>query len=137
MSSDLESRVAVLRGANERKSERAREAALRALLTLATSGSKVNVNAVAREAGISRGFIYAHEDLRCLVAEKSEESKSAMRRATPSPNVKSLTARLAIALREIEKLKDAKKKLEQEKAELSARVESLTAQLFERDARRL
>lgn len=136
MRPNREDRVAVLRSANDRKSARARESVELGLSALRKRGATINVNAVARESGVSRGFIYAHEDLRRLIAKEGEESRSSIRRVAATPNEKSLSVRLATALREIEKLKDAKKKLEQEKIELSARIENLAAQLFEQEARR-
>ncbi|GAA1218396.1 hypothetical protein F6W70_03700 [Microbacterium maritypicum] len=136
MRPNREDRVAVLQGANRRKSARARADVELGVSVLRKRGATINVNAVARESGVSRGFIYTHEDLRQLIAKASEESKVGMRRVAATPNEKSLTARLATALREIEKLKLAKKKLEDEKSELVARVENLTAQLFDQEARR-
>lgn len=136
MRPNREDRVAVLQGANSRKSARARADVELGVSALRKRGATINVNAVARESGVSRGFIYAHEDLRQLIAKASEESKAGMRRVAATPNERSLTVRLATALREIEKLKLAKIKLEDEKLELAARVENLTAQLFDQEARR-
>jgi len=125
MADDIERRLENLKRANERKSAEAHRSVLDTVSRMRRDGDRINVNAVARASGVSRGFIYAHKDLRTSVEREAERARAGLRRATLTPNEKSLSSRLATAL-------DAISKLKSEKEELERRVENLTAQLFER-----
>lgn len=125
MSDAVERRVENLKLANERKSADAHRSVLDTIGRMRRDGHRINVNAVARAAGVSRGFIYAHDDLRTKVEQEAERARAGLRRATPTASEKSLSARLTTAL-------DAIVKLKAENEALERRIENLTAQLFER-----
>lgn len=122
-----EQQLANLQRANERKTTAARAAVQFSLNQLVREGKRVNVNSVSRASGVSRGFIYAHSDLRQIIAEEGYRTKGTVRRSTPLPNTDSLTARLATALDTIQVLKVEKKELER-------RIENLTAQLIDQSS---
>jgi hypothetical protein len=121
---EREVRLANLRDANGKKTASAKEAVLAALRRHALEGLPVNINAVARTAGVSRGFIYAQPELREQVAEAAARSRTQMRSPSATPNEASLRARLETALDTIRELKE-------ENGNLKQRIENLAAQLYE------
>ena len=56
-----------LRAATRRRSERTRDQALAALRRLDTTGATITFGALAREAGVSRSWIYNQDDLRAEI----------------------------------------------------------------------
>ena len=124
-------RTANLRDANKKKSSAARAAVISARGALRREGEKININAVARRSSVSRGFIYAHPELKSLIEADAELSRNGLRRGTSSPNEASLSARLAVALSKIEEYKRERAKHRADMKALENRIEALTAQLFE------
>lgn len=124
-----ETRVENLRAANAKKTAAAQEAVLRALEHLSSTAAAVNINAVAEEAGVSRGFIYSRPELRAKIVEVSKLPKSRVRSSGSTPNEASLTARLETALDTIRDLKADNRDLKQ-------RIENLAGQLIEEASNR-
>ncbi len=124
-------RIDNLRRANQRKSDAARAAVESAVDELIRKGARLNVNAVARASGVSRGFIYGNADLHKLIAAQAELERSPVRSLSRTPNVASLTHRLASALDAVEQLKADKRELEAENRRLERRVENLVARVFD------
>jgi len=77
------SAVEALRKSREEDSKRKQQQAKSATEALIAEGMLVNVSAVARRAGVSREFIYAHQDLLKGV-EKAREQTQAEQPATPA-----------------------------------------------------
>jgi hypothetical protein len=121
--SSKDARVANLQAANARKAEAAGVAVVEGLQRLASRGGPVNINAVAAEAGVSRGFIYSRPELRAQIAAGARRPKSKIRSTGITPNEASLQARLETAL-------DSIKDLKIENSDLKKRIENLAAQLF-------
>ncbi|QHO69150.1 hypothetical protein BHD05_05275 [Marisediminicola antarctica] len=121
-----EDRLANLQAANAKKTEAARGAVLRAFDHLVATAAAVNINAVAAEAGVSRGFIYSQPELRAKIADASKLPTSKVRSSSSTPNEASLTSRLETALDTIGDLKS-------ENRELKQRIENLTAQLLDQE----
>jgi hypothetical protein len=119
-----EARVENLRAANAKKTAVAQEAVLQALQRLSSKAAAVNINAVAEEAGVSRGFIYSQPELRANIDEVSKLPRTKVRSAGFTPNQASLTARLETAL-------DTIKELKADNRELKQRIENLSAQLLD------
>lgn len=119
-----EDRLANLKAANAKKTTVAREAVQQALDHLALTAAGININAVAHAAGVSRGFIYSQPELRAQIIAASKRPGSKVRTAGRTPHEASLTARLETALDTISDLKSEIKGL-------NARIENLSAQLFD------
>ena len=119
-----ETRVENLRAANAKKTAVAYKAVLQALQRLSSTAAAVNINAVAEEAGVSRGFIYSQPELRANIYEVSKLPRSKVRSAGFTPNEASLTARLEAAL-------DTIKELKADNRDLKQRIENLSAQLLD------
>lgn len=88
-----------LRAAAARKSEDAQSRARRALVALENRGLPINFNSVALEAKVSKGFLYANNDLRRQITERRRQPAP---RIDPSPNASrsgetSAAVRLAVA----------------------------------------
>ncbi|MER2133727.1 MAG: DUF6262 family protein [Arthrobacter sp.] len=123
---DRELRVGNLQSANAKKADAARAAVLRALDELVLSSSAINIKAVAEAAGVSRGFIYSHTELREQIAKASRSRKTKMRATSSTPNEASLAARLEIAL-------DTIKGLKAENRQLKTKIENLAAQVLDQE----
>ena len=119
---DRESRIKSLQRAAEARTEAKREEVIRTLRAMERAKRPVSLNAVAKGAKVSRGFIYGQSD---LLAQVEEARKKTSQRLVAAPTVASqasLQARLAAAL-------DALSAARNEVAELSQRVERLTAEV--------
>lgn len=133
--SQQEQRLRNLQEANQRKAADARIAVDTALRLLVRDGQRVNINAISRKSGVSRGFIYEHPDIREAIESVAEQSKASMRRLTSAPNEASLTQRLSTALDTIAELKSDKRILQAENRRLEDRIENLMAQVFDLSTR--
>lgn len=120
--SDREARIAVLAKANQDRTKAKRESIAVAIKDLIKAGHAVNVNSVAKKAGVSRGFVYGQEDL--LEAIKTATNEAAHRLIKPAKGAtdESLRKRLANAL---DSLEEAKVRI----AEQERRIERLTGEV--------
>ena len=91
-----------LRAAARRKSEQTSERAQRALRELVKHGAAITFRGVAREAGCSEDFLYAHPDLRPRIEHLRAQQRRPVRPPdatvpadSPSNVVRALTAQLA------------------------------------------
>lgn len=116
--------VANLKRANMQKTATARLAVDAAIERLLKSAARISINAVAKEAGVSRGFIYSKPEVKAHIMTLAERPPSRVRASSARPNEASLAARLETALITITELKA-------EKRALNKRIENLTAQLYE------
>lgn len=71
-----------LLAAARRRAEQTRARALRALRNLDNAGTPVTFEAVAREAGVSRSWLYSQPDLRATIHDLRAQDRPA---ATPAP----------------------------------------------------
>lgn len=122
-----EERQATLRVANQRRQERKRAAVDDALRSMLRRNEPVSVAAVAKKAGVSRNFLYSHEELLRRVGEAGS-SRMAQPSARPSSEA-SLRNRLANAL-------DALREANAENKRLQAQIERLTGELAREIAQR-
>lgn len=93
-----------------------------ALRSMLKTQQRVNVNAVAKAAGVSRTFIYSQPDLLSAIKKAATESSHRLARPARPSSEASLRSRLVAAL-------DAIAELKAEKVILERRVEFLTAEL--------
>lgn len=75
--------TAHLRAATRRRSERTRDQALAALRRLDTAGAPITFQALAREAGVSRSWIYNQTDLRTEIQRLRRRQPLDPARTTP------------------------------------------------------
>lgn len=119
-------RIETLARANAARQEGKRQAVLDALERARRRKAKVSINSVAREAGVSRNFVYSHADLRARIQEANAGQSHRMAGSSFTPATEaSLRARLVTAL---DSLEDSRK----EARELRTKVERLTAELAKR-----
>jgi len=123
-------RIATLQDANQRRQESKRAAVDQALRSMLGRRERVSVAAVANRAGVSRNFVYSHEDLLRQVEEAaaSHSPRMAQPRVKPSTEA-SLRNRLADAL-------DALGAANEENKRLHTRIEHLTGELAREIANR-
>ena len=101
--------------AARQRAERTRRQALTALRRLDATGAPITFEAVAREAGVSRSWLYTQDDLRAEIARLRE------RHRPPSPTPRtpdrqrastaSLLSRLEVATERIQQLEQANRQL--------------------------
>jgi hypothetical protein len=72
-----------LLSAARRRAEQTRARALRALRNLDNAGAPVTFEAVAREAGVSRSWLYSQQDLRATIQDLRDRDRPASSPATP------------------------------------------------------
>jgi AraC-like DNA-binding protein len=125
--------------AARRRAERTRQQALRALRRLDATGAPITFEAVAREAGVSRSWLYTQDDLRAEIGRLRE------RRRPPSPtpstpdrqraSTTSLLSRLEVATERIKRLEQANRELHEALAQAigTARTARVLGNAKERD----
>jgi small-conductance mechanosensitive channel len=101
--------------AARRRTERTRRQALRALRRLDATGTPITFEAVAREAGVSRSWLYTQDDLRAEIGRLRE------RHRPPSPTPRtpdhqrastaSLLRRLEVATERVQRLEQTNREL--------------------------
>jgi AraC-like DNA-binding protein len=99
--------------AARQRAERTRQQALTALRRLDATGAPITFEAVAREAGVSRSWLYTQDDLRTEIGRLRE------RRPSPTPrtpdrqraSTASLLNRLEVATERIQQLERANRQL--------------------------
>ncbi len=100
--------------AAQRRSEHARSKAIQAIRSLDAAGGLVTFGTVARQAGVSRSWLYAQPDLRTEV----ERLRAAHRRSPQSPVPARQRASDASLLRRLEAANDRTRKLSEENRQL-------------------
>ncbi|OHU92456.1 DUF6262 family protein [Mycobacterium talmoniae] len=118
--STTDDRTEHLRAAAARKSEDAQSRARRALVALENRGIPINFNTVALEAKVSKGFLYANDDLRRQITERRRQPAP---RIEPSPHAShsdetSATVKLAVAAQIHRQLRAENEQLRNENAAL-------------------
>lgn len=114
-----------LRVAARRRSEQTRKRAIKALRRLDGDGTPITFDAVARAAGVSRSWLYAHADIR----DEIERLRSLRQPATGMPSVPNRQRESdASLLRRLEAATERVRRLEQDNRELR---EALAAALGE------
>jgi hypothetical protein len=104
-----------LRAATRRRSEQTRKRAVKALRRLDADGTTITFDAVAREAGVSRSWLYAHADIR----DQIDRMRQRRQPAAPSPTIPHRQrASDASLLRRLEAATDRIRPLEQDNREL-------------------
>jgi hypothetical protein len=104
-----------LKAAARRRSEHTRKQAVKALRRLDATGAAVNFDAVAREAGISRSWLYAQPDIRAEIHRLRQRRQPAA--STPAvPHQQ--RASDASLLRRLEAATERIRRLEQDNREL-------------------
>ena len=101
--------------AARRRAERTRQQALTALRRLDATGAPITFEAVAREAGVSRSWLYTQDDLRSEIGRLRERH----RRTSPTPrtpdrqraSTASLLRRLEVATERVQRLEEANREL--------------------------
>ena len=101
--------------AARQRAERTRRQALTALRRLDATGAPITFEAVAREAGVSRSWLYTQGDLRAEIGRLRERD----RRPSPTPrtpdrqraSTTSLLRRLGVATERIQQLEQANRQL--------------------------
>jgi AraC-like DNA-binding protein len=107
--------------AARRRAERTRQQALTALRRLDATGRAITFEAVAREAGVSRSWLYTQDDLRAEIGRLRERHRP----PSPTPgtpdrqraSTTSLLRRLEAATERIQRLEEADRQLHQALAE--------------------
>lgn len=101
--------------AARRRSERTRQQALSALRRLDATGAPITFEAVAREAGVSRSWLYTQDDLRAEIGRLRERHRpSSPTPSTPDRQRASTTS----LLRRLEVATERAQRLEQENRQL-------------------
>ena len=98
-----------------RRAERTRQQALSALRCLDATGAPITFEAVAREAGVSRSWLYTQDDLRAEINRLRERNRP----PSPTPSTPdrqrastaSLLSRLEVATERIQQLEQANRQL--------------------------
>ena len=108
--------------AARQRAERTRQQALRALRRLDATGTPITFEAVAREAGVSRSWLYTQDDLRAEIGRLRE------RHRPPSPipstpdhqraSTASLLLRLEVATERVQHLEQANRELREALAQV-------------------
>ena len=101
--------------AARQRAERTRQQALTALRALDAKGVPITFEAVAREAGVSRSWLYTQDDLRAEIGRLRERHRP----PSPTPStpdhqrasVASLLRRLEVATERIQRLEQANREL--------------------------
>jgi predicted RNase H-like nuclease (RuvC/YqgF family) len=120
-------RADALRGAACARSLVVVERARRALRELERRGSPISFQAVAAEAGVSRAFLYGHDQLRAAIEQLREEHQHAPSRLPRHERAseESLRARLRGALEENKRLRCENAQLRDELAHAHGEVREL------------
>ena len=106
--------------AARRRSQTTRRRAVAALRRMATSGLPVTIDTLAREAGVSRSWIYSQPDLRAEAGRLRDRPRPATDRAVPvrqRASDASLQRRVEIATQRIRDLETDNKRLRHALAE--------------------
>jgi hypothetical protein len=124
--------------AARKRAEQTRRRAIRALGRLDAAGTPITFDAVAREAGVSRSWLYAQPDLRDQIQHLRHRRTAATQAATPrrqQASDASLLRRLEVATERIRRLEQDNRQLRQALAEAlgEARNKRLTASRGRRD----
>jgi Family of unknown function (DUF6262) len=105
VSLDRDRRIATLGEANQRRSAASLQRCETAIAALTHDGQRITVNAVARRAGVSRSFIYAHNQLLARIRALADaEPRLRAPSVTARASDESLRRRLADALDRIRDL---------------------------------
>lgn len=110
-----------LLAAARRRTEQTRTRALRALRDLDNAGAPVTFEALAREAGVSRSWLYSQPDLRATVQDLRDRNRPATSSATPQrqrASDASLLRRLEAATARLHQLEADNRQLRQALAEV-------------------
>jgi hypothetical protein len=120
---DHDQRIARLSAAARRKSDDASARARRALMALDSRRAPVNFNTVAAEAGVSKDFLYRHEELRTTIMKRRQAGNAAP--SIPSgerTTENSAAVKLAVATKALAALRVENKALREENARLLGEV---------------
>jgi Family of unknown function (DUF6262) len=94
--------------AARRRAERTRQRAVAALRRMDTTGQRITFDAVSREAGVSRSWLYAQEDLRAEIERLRLRHPASSRQPVPPQRQRasdaSLLRRLEVATSRIRRL---------------------------------
>jgi hypothetical protein len=104
-----------LRAAARRRSEQTRKRAIKALRRLDSDGSQITFDAVARAAGVSRSWLYAHVDIRDEIERLRRLRQPATRLSTVPSRQRASDASL---LRRLEAATERIHRLEHDNREL-------------------
>lgn len=97
--------------AARRRAQTTRRRAVAALRRMDTSGLPVTIDALAREARVSRSWIYSQPDLRAEAARLRDRPHPATGRAVPDRQRASLLRRVEVATQRIRELETDNKRL--------------------------
>lgn len=101
--------------AARRRAEQTRERAVAALRRMDATGQRITFDAVAREAGVSRSWLYAQDDLRAEIEQLRQRNPPAPSRAIPPQRQRASDASL---LRRLEAATDRIRQLEADNRQL-------------------
>jgi hypothetical protein len=104
-----------LLAASRRRAEDTHQRALAALRRMDTAGDPITFEAIAREAGVSRSWLYTHNDLRTEIQRLRDRHRPAPPPPTPPDRQRASTAsllrRLQAAAERIRRLEDDNRQL--------------------------
>ncbi|MEV5149395.1 DUF6262 family protein [Streptomyces sp. NPDC052727] len=109
--------TAALAEATQRRSQRARANADKAISAAQRTGSHTSFAAIAKEAGVSRSWLYTQQDLVTAIRQLQNRQPSSQRTGPQPASITSIQRRLDLALARI-------KQLRTENSDLSARLET-------------
>lgn len=108
--------TAALAEATRQRSHRARTNAEKAISAAQRTGSHTSFAAIAKEAGVSRSWLYTQQDLVTAIRQLQNRQPSSQRTGSQPASIASIQRRLDIALGRI-------KQLRTENSDLAARLE--------------
>jgi hypothetical protein len=125
--------------AARRRSQATRRRAVAALRRMDTSGLPVTIDALAREAGVSRSWIYSQPDLRAEAERLRDRTRPATGRAVPDrqrSSDASLRRRVEVATQRIRELETDNKRLRDALAEALGERRGASSRQPQRDTPR-
>jgi hypothetical protein len=108
--------TAALAEATRRRSQRARTNAEKAISAAQRTGSHTSFAAVAKEAGVSRSWLYTQQDLVTAIRQLQSRQPSSQRTGSQPASIASIQRRLDVTLARI-------KQLRTENSDLATRLE--------------
>lgn len=116
----------VLRAAAAAKKATAYAKAMRAITAMRARGQTINFNTVAKEAGVSKGYLYRQPDLKRLIAdERPAPSVVTRSRQEGATRDKVAEQKLRLAMDAIKRLKEENETLRKENAALRGDIVAL------------
>ncbi|MEV6949859.1 DUF6262 family protein [Streptomyces sp. NPDC051172] len=97
--------TAALAEATRRRSHRARTNAEKAISAAQRTGSHTSFAAIAKEAGVSRSWLYTQQDLVTAIRQLQSRQPSSQRTGSQPASVASIQRRLDVALARIKQLR--------------------------------